>query len=80
MSKYLFQEDDALIHGQDPDYEGIHGWWKERFPGRKFSEDWKAAAGTEEDHQDCFRRTLVVDGVTYNVWFSFDGYAVENLK
>lgn len=80
MSKYLFQEDDALIHGQDPDYPGIHGWWEKQFPGRVFRIDWASAVSTEEDHQDAFIRTLVVGDVSYRVQYSFDGYAVENPK
>ena len=74
--KYIFQEDDALIHGRDPDYPGICGWWLGRF-GRDFYADWRAAKQTEEDHGDCCYRTLVVDGVAYKVWYSFDGFAVE---
>lgn len=80
MPKYLFQEDDALIHGQDPDYPGVHGWWENQFPGRRFVDDWRAAVLTEEDHQDCFIRTLEIDGKQYRVQYSFDGYAVENPK
>lgn len=74
--KYLYQEDDALINGRDPDYRGIHEWWERQFPGRKFSDDWRAAEQTETDGGDCFTRTLVVDGVSYEVMYSPDGYAV----
>lgn len=58
----VYQEDDALIHGRDPYYRGIHEWWEQRFPGRVFRNDWQAAEGTEVDGGDCWTRTIEIPG------------------
>lgn len=74
--KLVFQEDDALIHGQDPDYLGVHGWWAEQFPNHNFRRDWDAAKRTEVDMGDCFSRMIKVQGRKLKVVYSSDGYAV----
>ncbi len=78
--KLLFQEDDALIHGQDPDYLGIIGWWAKTFPGRSFFEDWKASAALEVDHGDSFDREIKIGKRAYLVTYSCDGYSVRVQK
>ena len=75
----IFQEDDALIHGQDPEYEGVDGWWKRQFPNRVFRQDWEMARPTEMDGGDIFTRVIRLNNPRYkylSVTFSFDGYAV----
>ena len=79
MSKYIYQEDDALNNGKDPDYGGIADWWRETF-GRKFYEDWKQAAATELDGGDQFTRTITVAGGVYKVTHRYDGYFVEKAE
>jgi hypothetical protein len=76
IPKHVFQEDDALIHGRDPDYRGIHGWWEEKFK-RPFWPDWEAAKATEVDGGDCFTRTIQAGGVLYEVTMSPDGFCVD---
>jgi hypothetical protein len=74
ISPFLFIEDECLRH--DRDYPGIRGWWEQQFPGREFRLDWDRAIATEQDHGDHFTRSIPIDGWTYVVVNSFDGYAV----
>jgi hypothetical protein len=78
--KRVFTEDDVLIHSHDETYPGIRGWWAGSFPGRKFNDDWEAAAASEEDGGDCFTRTITVGGAVYRVTSSIDGYSVNKMS
>ncbi len=77
-TKKVFSEDECLRH--DPDYPGIGGWWMERFPGRKFYDDWKAAEPSEVDGGDHFTRTIQIGSVVLEVVNSFDGYHVSEVR
>lgn len=85
MPKLIYQEDDALIHGRDLDYRGIHEWWEHQFPGRIFCNDWASAQDIEEDGGDCFTRHILLTveiGIQklVTVTFSFEGYCVNSIE
>lgn len=71
--KAIFEEDDCLIH--DPDYGGIHEWWKNKF-GLDFAPMWRNAKYTQEDGGDCVIRTLYVKQKKYHVLSGIFGYSV----
>jgi hypothetical protein len=71
----IFQEDDCLNRGQDPDYLGIYGWWEERF-NEKFAPRWADAKSTEVDEGDCFTRTINTPEGVLLVTLSYDGFFV----
>ena len=73
----LFREDECLRN--DPTYPGIRGWWRDKFPGSSFDQDWIAAALTERDYGDHFLRTIVMRGKSYEVTNSVDGFSVVEL-